>query len=300
MLPDVQRSTPVVPLDIDKVCVKGVYRRVCLGGSGNSYCLDVKVDACIDLPKTQRGVHVSRSIEAVIKSFEESASGDVNRLEDYLKILAKNLLKSHEYALKASTSLKTVYLHRVRDDFVGVEDHIPVKIRIMVEVDRNGHQLNSISVEIKGMTVCPCVQQVYAFLENLQAPHVPSHSQRAKLIATVVSRGEKTIDIRRLVEAGLNAFSAPLYFMLKRVNEYRLVKKAFSTPRFVEDVVREAMYNIYKLCRDGLDKDARIVVKVVSYESIHPYNLYAEAGYTIEELRKIFEESNQKNSSLNL
>lgn len=292
MLPDVQKSTPLIPLDIDKVCLRGVYRRVCLrDDNGEKFCLDAKVSACIDLPRTQRGIHVSRSIEAIINSFSESLHGDVDKLEDLLKSVVITLLNKHEYAAKASVAIKTVYLHKVVDEDVGVEDYLPVKIFMKTEMSRSGDRVSTLSIEIMGMTVCPCAQEVYAFLEGLRTPDVPSHSQRAKLVLTIKLRGEKTVDIRYLINAGLNAFSAPLYFLLKRRNEYRLVKKAFSTPRFVEDVVREALYNVYKVCNDLLGKDSIVTVEVVSYESIHPYNLYAKASYTIEELRKMFEKA---------
>lgn len=287
-LPDVQKGVPSITVEISKVCVKGLYRRICINTDGASVCLDSRIDACIDLPKSQRGIHVSRSVEAIMESFSETRYDGFKRIEDALEHLASTLLGKHEYALKASASLKTLYLYRYSDDAIGADDYIPVDITMRVEAYRGGLKRFLINVEIKGMTVCPCAQQVYAYFEGSSPPHVPSHSQRTKLSISVLAR-EDVIDVSDVIRVALNSFSAPLLNLLKRREEYRLIKRAFETPRFIEDVARAAMYGLYKVYGDKLSGDAKLVVKVLSFESIHPYNLYAYLSYTIDELRKIIE-----------
>ena len=58
------------------------------------------------------------------------------------------------------------------------------------------------------------------------------------------------------------------------------------TPRFVEDVARSLVFNVYEVFTNELRDEDRIAVKVVSFESIHPYNLYAYSSYSIKELRE--------------
>jgi len=65
-----------------------------------------------------------------------------------------------------------------------------------------------------------------------------------------------------------------------------LVRKAFENPKFVEDVARNLVFNVYETFVGDLKDDDEIAVKVVSFESIHPYNLYAYSSYSIKELRE--------------
>ena len=288
-IPDVQQEQPRMPIPIDRVCVKNLYRRICLKSSQSGrVCLDSKITACIDLPANQRGIHVSRSAESVVESFADIEYRDFAKVENALENLVNVLLNRHGYALRAMAKLETVYLLDYRDEYVGVEDLIPIKILITVKKSRGGEAEFKIGVGLEGMTVCPCAQQVFSHMENIQSVYVPSHSQRAKMLIVVTSN-RNTVDIRDVAVAGLKAFSAPLFTILKRVNEYRLVKKAFESPKFVEDVVRQAIYNIYSIIKDKVDDNTRITVKVESFESIHPYNLCAEASYTVNELKKLLE-----------
>jgi GTP cyclohydrolase-4 len=283
--PDVQKNAPGIPIEISKVCVKGLYRRLCLDSDDGNVCLDSKIDACINLPKKQRGIHVSRSVEAIIESFSGARYSGFKKIEDALEYLSEMLLRRHEYALKASASLKTLYLYRYIDDSIGLEDFIPVEIAMRSDIYRDGLKKFLICIGLEGMTVCPCAQQVYAYFEGSYPPNTPSHSQRSKLSIAIITK-ENIVDIDDLIKAALSSFSAPSLNLLKRRDEYRLVKKAFETPRFIEDVAREAVYRVYNVYGDRLSGDSKLVIKVVSFESIHPYNLYAYLSYTIYELRE--------------
>lgn len=294
LLPHVQCDTPEIPIKIDRVCVKGFYRRICLDTGDGSFCLNAKINACIDLPRHQRGIHVSRSVEAIIESLGEIKLSGLKKIEEALRNITKILLDKHKYAYEAEVSINTLYLYKYNDSYVGINsDEIPIILMFRNRLWRDGKEETSIGVKIKGMTVCPCAQQVYAAMENLKIPHAPSHSQRATILASIKTNHGSDVDLNKVIKAVLESFSAPVLNLLKRDSEYRLVKKAFENPRFVEDVTRHAAYNIFKECNSELNDDDEIQVRVTSFESIHPFNLYASSSYKVSELKeahKVFEE----------
>ena len=302
-LPHVQCDQPDIPIRIDKVCVKGIYKRICLDTGDSSICLNTKINACVDLPKSQKGIHVSRNVETVLETLSEAKFTGFKKLEEALRNITHILLNKHNYAYKAEASISTLYLYKYNDEYISnYVDEIPVILILKDVLLRDGYEETTIGVKIKGMTVCPCAQQVYATMENLKLPHAPSHSQRAMIYLGVKVHGNDSnnIDLNDIIRATLDSFSAPVLNFLKRDSEYRLVKKAFENPRFVEDVTRHAIYNVYKILKDSLKDDDEIFVKVVSYESIHPFNLYSYSTYKVKELRELDHLSNGINNSSNV
>ncbi len=286
-LPDVQNRRPAVEICLSKVCISGFYKRICLNVDSSDICLDAKMSACVNLPRNQRGIHVSRNVEAIIEAIGETKFAGFKKLEEALHNLTRTLLNKHTYASMAETSLRTLYIHRY-SSFMGM-DEVPTILMIRDKLWRDGREELTIGVMVKGMTVCPCAQEVYAYMEKLQSqlPHVPSHSQRALASVNItLNRLDNGIDLARLIDAVINSFSAPVLNYLKREGEYRLVRRAFENPRFVEDVARSLVFNVYEVFTNELRDEDRIAVKVVSFESIHPYNLYAYSSYSIKELRE--------------
>ncbi|MFP3281145.1 MAG: GTP cyclohydrolase, FolE2/MptA family [Vulcanisaeta sp.] len=286
-LPDVQNRRPAVEICLSKVCISGFYKRICLNVDSSDICLDAKMSACVNLPRNQRGIHVSRNVEAIIEAIGETKFAGFKKLEEALHNLTRTLLNKHTYASMAETSLRTLYIHRY-SSFMGM-DEVPTILMIRDKLWRDGREELTIGVMVKGMTVCPCAQEVYAYMEKLQSqlPHVPSHSQRALASVNItLNRLDNGIDLARLIDAVINSFSAPVLNYLKRESEYRLVRRAFENPRFVEDVARSLVFNVYEVFTNELRDEDRIAVKVVSFESIHPYNLYAYSSYSIKELRE--------------
>ena len=298
VLPHVQCDQPDIPVKIDKVCVRGIYRRICLDLGDSSICLNARINACIDLPKSQKGIHVSRNVETILETLGEARFSGFKKLEDALKNMAQLLLNKHNYAYKAEVSTSTLYLYKYSNkDISNYVDEIPVILTLKDTLLRNGSEETTIGVKIKGMTVCPCAQQVYATMENLKLPHAPSHSQRAMIFLGVKLHGNNgNIDLNEIIKAALDSFSAPVLNLLKRDNEYKLVKKCFENPRFVEDVTRHAIYNVYENCKRCLNDDDEIFVKVTSFESIHPFNLNSYSIYKVKELRDLDRLSNDQSS----
>jgi len=282
-LPDVQGETPLIPLNVNNVCVQGLKIRLCSISSNNRLeCYTAEVSACVDLSSEFRGIHVSRSVESILNIINDFTYGSLLDLQNNLRVTAEQLLIKHKYSSKATIKLRMSNLYRVKGE------DIPITLRVGVKLFRNGCVKYYSSLDINGMTVCPCTQQIYSFIEGVMIPNTPSHSQRVLLSVKIISSRPIDLNLNEVIDNILPVFSTPVKSFLKKSDEYRLVKKAFENPKFAEDVAREVMYRIYKLLRDGLSDDARVIAEVISYESIHPFNLYVKINHDMRELDEIF------------
>ncbi len=270
---DVQNEKPEIPLVIERVGVKGVKRRIRIYSPTETLSYDIKLDAYVDLPKDQRGIHMSRNIEVILEAIDEASSGKFSTLEELLEAICHRLLDKHSYASKAEVHGETTYFYKA--EVFDNEIYEAADVRLRVSVDKSGGIKWCTGVTIEGMTVCPCAQAMYSDLEGTELFRSPSHTQRAKLFVGVETTG-RVARIEWLINSAINAFSAPTISLLKREDEYKLIKRAFENARFIEDVVRNALYNIaVKLIKEKFPEETKIIVKGESFESIHPFNAYA-------------------------
>jgi len=78
--------------------------------------------------------------------------------------------------------------------------------------------------------------------------------------------------------------SSENYALLKRPDELFVVEKAHRHPRFVEDAVREMLYNVMGMYPD-LPDHAYVEARQVNMETIHKHDVFAERGGTVGEIR---------------
>jgi GTP cyclohydrolase I len=93
-------------------------------------------------------------------------------------------------------------------------------------------------------------------------------------VRPIVTRGEhELVWIEELVDVAEQAASAPVYPVLKRLDERFVTMQAFDHPVFVEDLVRSVAI--------ALDADPRILefgVEAVNAESIHNHAAFSRLG----------------------
>ncbi len=230
----------------------------------------------MDLGPERRGAHLSRNVEALIDAVNDV--GESWSIEAYLDAIAKRLLEKHEYATQAIVKARTIY--HVDLEYAGIRGREPVSVEVRVSRDRAGAKKWAITVEARGMTVCPSSQETIASMKGLDPRTAPGHSQRVILRGTVESRGTM-VRIEDIASALFSSFSAPTFTLLKRIEEAKLVVEAFRNPKFLEDVVRDAALRLAEKFRGLVGDDSIIEVEAWSQESIHPHNLYSYKRGTV-------------------
>lgn len=206
-----------------------------------------------------KGIHMSRLVEDLLE-----AQGKLD-FQGVVGLLVR--LRDHQGSDDSVLSFKFDYF---------LDRQAPVSGRIAKQAYRcayearlaGGKALTFVqSVEVPVTTLCPCSKEISSYGAHNQRGYV---DVRLEHHFEDVEAGEVNICLEEVIEQVEASASAPLYPVLKRVDERFVTMQAYDEPRFVEDMVR----NVSVKLRD----DARIdawQVKVTNHESIHQHNAYA-------------------------
>ncbi len=261
-----------------------------LGGSG-TVDLSCDVDTFVDLAAERRGIHVSRIGDLLARLAGEtysSLSHYARRVHDELRVVQES-----ETASVAVRGVLT-YLEQVR----GVKNKASLEhLELAAEaVTRNGVATFSQSVGFSHITACPCVQETYrnsfgpdheALNRVLSETRMPllTHSQRCRTTITIAG-AERPIPLEPLV-ACLDQVVVRSQNTLPREFELLNVHRSHVKAQFLEDVIRELTYSVYRLiARDH--PNATIRIQSSSMESIHDFDLEGEIEFKVAELDRIF------------
>ncbi len=259
---------------------KGVLQRVIFNTEEGKIPLDLKINAFVEIDTSRRGAHLSRNIDALILS---TYQGQARSIEDYLENVADKLLELHDYALKATVEAETVYYTDI--ELKEIRGREPVNVKITVSKKRTGEKIWRVEVLVTGMSVCPSAMSTISEITGLSWGLAPSHSQKVLIKGAITTPG-KFVRIEDVARALFLSPSAPTFTRLKRVEEAELILTAFKNPKFVEDIARDAMCNLYKLAKDKGLRDSFIEVEVESLESVHPHNVYAARSASFSEIER--------------
>lgn len=303
-LPDTQDNAPNIPIKLTRVGVTGVKKLLQLERNNKRPIILLPTfDAFVDLPNDQKGVHMSRSPEAISEVLEKVTNDSSVEVETICADIVNKMMTKHEYAKRVEVTMtsdfmyvkespvtknKTQEIANLKAKAIGYRESGKIKIRKII------------GAEVIGMTVCPCAQEsvkesdkvkLLEFLDEETAEKVldtvtfASHNQRGVgtlLIEVPESYNVKGEDIINIIEESM---SSPVCELLKRPDENYVVMNAHQRPVFVEDCVRNMMEKIIKKY-SHLPDDTMITSRQVNQESIHRHNAFAEKITTMGELKK--------------
>ncbi len=306
-LPDTQDDSPDIPISLTRVGVTGVKKLLQLERKDKRPIILVPTfDAFVDLPNDQKGVHMSRSPEAISEVMESVTNDKSMEVEFICAKIVEKMMSKHEYAKKVEVSMTTDFMYMKESPVTKNNTQEMAKLVAKAVGTRNDGEIKirkSIGAVVTGMTVCPCAQQsvkesnkdkLLEFLDAettekvLETVTFASHNQRGvgTLLIEVPENFEvKGEDIIQIIE---DSMSSPVCELLKRPDENATVLKAHENPVFVEDCVRNMMEMIVKKYSDFPD-DTIITARQENHESIHRHNAYAEKVTTMGELREELE-----------
>ena len=305
--PDTQDKEPKAPISLTRVGVTGVKKLLKINRDNKRpIILLPKFNAFVDLPSTQKGVHMSRNPEAITEIIDESANQGEIHIETICANLVKRLLEKHEYALRADTEAKSEYIINKYSPVTRKKTQETTNIiaRAIATKDETGKisVRKMIGAEVVGMTVCPCAQEsveqaskekLLQFLDEettekvLEAVTFASHNQRG--IGTILLEVSENQDVNvdDLIKIIQDSMSSPVCEILKRPDENKIVMNAHENPVFVEDCVRNMVMGLLEKYSD-LPNNSMVTIKQVNEESIHQHNAYAEKVASFGELKNEF------------
>lgn len=207
-----------------------------------------------------RGIHMSRLIEAITESIEFISSQKQYSIEDFCKTVHSVLKRKHPFDyffMKLSTELaiKEITPESKRDT-IEVHD-------ISYNLISNSRNLQKIlSVKVIGSSCCP-----HALINNSDSR---SHVQRSQILLSwnPYSIFDET-SFEDLISICNKSFSSPVYSLLKTEDEQHVVNEIFEHPYFVEDITRNVVAKSYDL------HFGKLTIEVTNFESIHRHNVVA-------------------------
>lgn len=248
---DVQRHAPKVPINIDRVGIRGITVPLLVRDRAQGSRQTVaRVDLGVDLPASLKGTHMSRFIEALEEWNDEINYQSVRRL---LATVKERLEARRSYVRFCFP----YFVHKPAPSS-GIQSIISYECRLTGELDEKGQSF-LLEVDVPVMTVCPCSKAI---------SREGAHSQRTMIHLAVRMSGFSWIE--EFIEMAEASGSSAVYTLLKREDEKYVTEHAFAQPTFVEDVVRNVAQRLTE------HEHVRwFRVEVESMESIHSHNAFA-------------------------
>ena len=255
-IPDVQGRDDDRRIAIDQVGVKDVrYPIVVPTIDGGHETVDATIDMYVSLPAERKGTHMSRFLEML----NDTRSGMTpDRIIELGQALCKELDAS-----SSKISVRFTYFIEKKAPASGRPGLMNYIVDMTCDSTASDHMF-TLQVSAPATSLCPCSKEISAY---------GAHNQRCLITAAI--RTNEMVWIEELVEHIESAASAPVYSVLKRVDEKVVTEQAYENPKFVEDIVRDLAMM--------LEGDQRITwyhVQSENYESIHSHNAFAEIKRT--------------------
>jgi len=247
---DIQNQKPENQIELEKVGVEGLRKLVTLQRSKVTYNVIVTINSYITLPANLRGVHMSRFVESVIATPNTSTS-----IEDLAEQISKQALEKHGFDCQTEIFGELPY-ERTRPSGLKENSIAQMFAKFSTKTKRK-----TAGIQINGALACPCSKEMC---------HGLTHNQRGSL-SVEIDTSNKKIQLLDVIEICSQSFSSPIFSLLKRSEEKKVVEKMHENARFVEDVTRKCVQLLKEKYPNRYCK-----VKCVSIESIHDHNVFSE------------------------
>ncbi|MEO3930537.1 GTP cyclohydrolase, FolE2/MptA family [Micromonosporaceae bacterium B7E4] len=277
---DVPNQRPAVPVALRAVSVRNQQvllhvRDELVGGTLPLLC---DVDVRVSLRAEQRGIHMSR-IQTALQTSDGRPLTDL-AVEIAERVRASQQQEKVQVRLRARVPLIT----RTRVSGLSSPDTVEITAGATAGAEPEVRQ----DLTATNITACPCMQG-YALtdlieqlgvspergVDLLRQVPIATHSQRGVVrLGVLASESTRLPGYQHLYQV-LAEHTTLTQELLKRPDEYDLVRRAHLAPQFVEDVVRSVASGLVRslppeaLSRLGVDVTAE------SYESIHGHDIAA-------------------------
>ena len=312
IISDVQADKALIKLSLQRVGVSNIPKIIRRKWKNSYNELSAKIDVYVDLVSTQRGIHMSRNIEAINEVTAELLSEVISDTEVLCSRIAKRVIEIQDGAKFSEVRLEANYEAETFSEPLLKKKSSVHKLKAGAKaevIDGEIRIKKIIGAEVQGTTVCPCSEELSRDFakeqlkkkgytdeqinEILDIIPLAAHNQRSKAILLFeLPDDSPRIELDDIIALMEISMSAPIHEVLKRKDEQAVVLYAHKKPGFVEDVIRTLLQNVvFKF--EYLPDEVQVYAKQINYESIHQHDAVAEVCTTIGDLKKqLLEEKN--------
>ncbi len=282
---------------LGRVGISGVRKPVSIHRADGLHALAASFSIYVDLPATRKGSDLSRNAQVLAEIVDQTIVKPSASLEAVCVAIARELLRRHTYATEAQVSAEAEYFMPIglTDEKTSFENFLLLAEVIATRSPGEVSVRKTVGAESVGMTACPCAMETcrtqlegeYPLLKDPSMATMPiiTHNQRNRTRLSFELSDDVDVEAESILEVISKAQSSQTYAILKRGDEGAVVLNAHRNPKFVEDVVRDALRFAAQNFR-SLPDSTKVLVETESEESIHKYNVRASHRSTMGELRQ--------------
>ena len=252
---DVQGSPDARNIFIDRVGIRSLRHPVAFSDRSGVQHTVAKFDMSVALSPDIKGTHMSRFID--ILNGQSSAIS----VETFRTILFN--MRDRLEAETGVIEMEFPWFVNKSAPVSGVKSLVDYEVTLIGKIHNEAIE-TAMRVVVPVTSLCPCSKKISEYGAHNQRSHV-----------TVEVEANQTIQVEEIIDLVEGEASAPLYGMLKRVDEKYVTEQAYNNPKFVEDMVRDVAG-----CLNEDDRVTTYKVIVENFESIHNHSAYAEVSYT--------------------
>jgi GTP cyclohydrolase IB len=234
---------------------------VCCKKNGAKQTVTAQCRLSVGLSQHQKGTHLSRFIIQLTQWSRDKVFS--LKLRDFLAETMETLEST-----SAQTEIAFCYFMDKKAPVSGLIAPMAYDCKLMGSITRSQveveHYQSSIGLVIPIATLCPCSKAISKY---------GAHNQRAEIRLTVSldsKEDHRIVWIEDLVEVMESCASCGVYPLVKRSDEKYMTERAYENPKFVEDVMRDAILKLRAY--PGI---TGFSIDVEAFESIHGHNAWA-------------------------
>ncbi len=255
-MPDVASRGDNRGITIQRVGIRDLHLPVMvLEKSGRLARLLGIYDASVELPKTERGTHMSRLVEVLAHWSRKQ----VSQLE--MELMLREIAQTAG-ARAASLTLAFKYFLEKTAPASGIRTPLDYDCRFEATLDGDSYRFTLVTT-VPIITLCPCSREI---------SERGAHSQRALLTVQVRTAPGVFLWLEDLIPLVEKQGSCDIHPVLKRSDEKVVTETSYDNPKFVEDVVRDTIIAVRQV--PGVEW---LRAECESMESIHNHLAYAMA-----------------------
>lgn len=256
-LPDIQGSYDLRALAIERVGIRGIKHPIHVQSSSGSFPTVAQFEMDVALPADQKGTHMSRFAHLL---HDEQGAYSSSKIVG----MAKKMLPLLQ-AKQGRIQMQYTHFEKKSAPVSSVESWMDYEVTYRAEAKQMPDESVDVDLYLEAivpvMSLCPCSKEISEY---------GAHNQRSHVTILVKVDPAANLNIEELLRIAETEASSELWAILKRPDEKWVTERAYETPKFVEDLVRDVATR--------LKHDERIlslVVEAENFESIHNHSAFA-------------------------
>ncbi len=251
---DIQSQKDTREIDIQKVGIKNLGLPLVIqrkNSDDQTVCACAKVS--VSLPRHYKGTHMSRFVEVLNDWSTKNLHGvDIKGcLEEIVRTLE---------AQSGELEFNFTYFIDKKSPVSGLRAPMDYECSFRGVLEGDDYKF-TLGAVVPVTTLCPCSKEISAN---------GAHNQRAYISVSISYDESEHVWLEDLIELVESCASARVYPLLKREDEKFVTEQAWENPKFVEDVLRDA---VLKLRAHPVIKEFE--VECEAFESIHNHCAWA-------------------------